>query len=89
MLPPHTHISAEHIHGSSTLGSMSRWGLLFIGQLCHSLVFLLAKITVTIAGPINVRGYSVKAKIYGVLYNQSSFIALDETSSYWSALKSS
>ena len=30
-----------------------------------------------------------KAKIYGVLYNQSSSIAFDETSSYWSALKSS
>ena len=31
----------------------------------------------------------VKAKIYGVLYNQASSIAFDETSSYWSALKSS
>ena len=30
-----------------------------------------------------------KAKIYGVLYKQSSSIAFDETSSYWSALKSS
>ena len=30
-----------------------------------------------------------KAKIYGVLYNQASSIAFDETSSYWSALKSS
>ena len=33
--------------------------------------------------------YAVKAKIYGVLYNQASSIAIDETSSYWSALKSS
>ena len=32
---------------------------------------------------------AVKAKIYGVLYRQSSSIAFDETSSYWSALKSS
>ena len=33
--------------------------------------------------------FAVKAKIYGVLYNQVSSIAFDETSSYWSALKSS
>ena len=33
--------------------------------------------------------FAVKAKIYGVLYNQASLIAFDETSSYWSALKSS
>ena len=33
--------------------------------------------------------FAVKAKIYGVLYKQSSSIAFDETSSYWSALKSS
>ena len=33
--------------------------------------------------------FTVKAKIYGVLYNQSISIAFDETSSYWSALKSS
>ena len=39
-----------------------------------------------IARPVNV---AVKAKIYGVLYNQASSIAFDETSSYWSALKSS
>ena len=32
---------------------------------------------------------AVKAKIYGVLYKQSSYFAFDETSSYWSALKSS
>ena len=32
---------------------------------------------------------AAKAKIYGVLYNQASSIAFDETSSYWSALKSS
>ena len=32
---------------------------------------------------------AVKAKIYGVFYKQSSSIAFDETSSYWSALKSS
>ena len=30
---------------------------------------------------------AVMAKIYGVLYKQSSSIAFDETSSYWSALK--
>ena len=33
--------------------------------------------------------FAVKAKIYGVLYNQASSIAFDETSSYWSTLKSS
>ena len=32
---------------------------------------------------------AVRAKIYGVLYNQASSIAFDETSSYWSALKRS
>ena len=32
---------------------------------------------------------AVKTKIYGVLYKQFSSIAFDETSSYWSALKSS
>ena len=32
---------------------------------------------------------AVKAKIYGVLYKQSSSIAFDETSSYWSAPKTS
>ena len=31
----------------------------------------------------------VKAKMNGVLYNQSSYITFDETSSYWSAPKSS
>ena len=39
-----------------------------------------------IARPVNVR---LKAKIYGVLYKQSSSIAFDETSSYWSAPKTS
>ena len=29
------------------------------------------------------------AKIYGVLYNQPSSVAFDETSSYWSMPKSS
>ena len=29
--------------------------------------------------------FAVRAKIYGVLYNQASSIAFDETSSYWSA----
>ena len=33
--------------------------------------------------------FAVKAKIYGVLYNQASSVAFDETSSYWSALESS
>ena len=32
---------------------------------------------------------AVKANIYGLLYKQSSSVAFDETSSYWSALKSS
>ena len=29
--------------------------------------------------------FAVRAKIYGVLYNQASSIAFDETSSYWPA----
>ena len=33
--------------------------------------------------------FAVKAKIYGVLYKQSSSSAFDETSSYWSAPKNS
>ena len=33
--------------------------------------------------------FAVKAKIYGALYKQSSSIAFDETSSYWSAPKNS
>ena len=33
--------------------------------------------------------FAVKAKIYGVLYNPSSSIAFDETSTYWSAPNSS
>ena len=32
---------------------------------------------------------AVNAKIYGVIYNQSSSIAFDETSSHWSTQKSS
>ena len=32
---------------------------------------------------------SVRAKLYGVLYNRASSIAFDETSGYWSALKRS
>lgn len=39
-----------------------------------------------IARPINV---AIKAKIYGILHNQSSSIAFDETFSYCSAPKSS
>ena len=33
--------------------------------------------------------FAVKAKIYWVLYKQSSSIAFDETSSYWLAPKNS
>ena len=33
--------------------------------------------------------FAVNAKIYGVLYNQSSSIVFAETSSYWSAPKGS
>ena len=32
--------------------------------------------------------FAVMAKIYGVIYSQSSSIAFDQTSSYWSAPKS-
>ena len=38
---------------------------------------------------IHVFIYYYKAKIYGVIYNQSSSIAFDKRSSYWSAPKSS
>ena len=31
--------------------------------------------------------FAVKVKIYGVLYKQSSSIAYDETSTFWSAPK--
>ena len=31
--------------------------------------------------------FAVKTKIYGVLYKQSSSVAFDETSSYWSEPK--
>ena len=33
--------------------------------------------------------FAIKAKIYGVIYKQSSSIAFDETSSYWSVPKNS
>ena len=33
--------------------------------------------------------FDIKAKIYGVLYKQSSSMAFDETSSYWSVPKTS
>ena len=33
--------------------------------------------------------FAVKAKIYGVLYKQSSSIAFDETSTYWLTPKNS
>ena len=33
--------------------------------------------------------FAVKAKFYGVIYNQSYSFAFDETSSYWSAPKRS
>ena len=33
--------------------------------------------------------FAIKAKVYGVIYKQSSSIAFDETFSYWLALKSS
>ena len=32
--------------------------------------------------------FTLKAKIYGMIYNLSRYIAFSETSSYWSALKS-
>ena len=39
-----------------------------------------ANFLITLHGPSM---FAVKAKIYGVLYNQASSIAFDETSSYW------
>ena len=48
-------------------------------SVCCSINFLM-----TLHGPSM---FAVRAKIYGVLYNQASSIVFDETSSYWSALK--
>ena len=39
------------------------------------------KIFIMLHGPTM---FAVRAKIYGVLYNQASSIAFDETTSYWS-----
>ena len=44
------------------------------------------RLYLSLQGPLM---FAVKATIYGVIYNQSSSIAFDETSSYWSAPKSS
>ena len=49
-------------------------------------LFLIMSDFFTLHGPSI---FAVKAKLYGVLYNQASSIAFDETYSYWSALKSS
>ena len=57
---------------------------------CKEPWFILASLTSS--GSILLHGpsmFAVKAKIYGVLCKQYSSIAFDETSSYWSALKSS
>ena len=45
--------------------------------------------TIILGGPSNYTTvtFAVKAKIYDVIYSQSSSIAFDETSSYWSAQK--
>ena len=51
-------------------------------QICSVRLILLLKLH----GPSML---AVKAKIYGVLYKPSSSIDFDETSSYWSALKTS
>ena len=56
-------------------------------RICYSGLkweFTLPKLSQVLHGPSM---FIVKAKIYGVLFNQSSSIAFDETSSYWSAPK--
>ena len=48
------------------------------------------KFAISCKGRIILHGpsmFAVKAKIYGLVYNQSSSIAFDETSSYWSTPK--
>ena len=53
-------------------------------------VFQIRKVNRDFLGLLNSPSMlAVKAKIHGVLYKQSSSIAFDETSSYWSVLKSS
>ena len=71
----------------------SKWQRIFV----TSLTFLLDQATpanndISVVTKRKLHGlsmFAVKAKIYGVLYNQASSIAFDETSSYCSALKSS
>ena len=65
-------------------------------QLCRSNseypmeVKVVVHLVISVAGKLHGPSmFAVKAKIYGVIYNQASSIAFDETSSYWSALKSS
>ena len=60
-------------------------------QITYTLFFVLLSLiygqrTILLHGPSML---AIEAKIYGVLYKQYSSIAFDETSSYWSALKSS
>ena len=62
-----------------TYMSIEKWILFW----SHS---LFQTITCILHGPSM---FAVRAKIYGVLYNQASSVAFDETSSYWSALKRS
>ena len=63
-----------------------RWWQKKLATADKSKKLMLSKLRTKLHGPIM---FAVKAKIYGVLYNQSSSIAFDETSSYWSAPKSS
>ena len=60
----------------------SVWRILTIGGIKHFRIPL----QLILHGPSM---FTVRANIYGVLYNQASSVAFDETSSYWSALKRS
>ena len=56
------------------------------------MIFITCKIAMNNSNIPKLHGpsmFAVKAKIYGVLYKQSSSSAFDETSSYWSAPKNS
>ena len=52
-------------------------------KICKQIVTVLIKFEIGLAGYV-----FTLLKIYGVLYNQSSSIAFDGISSYWSAPKS-
>ena len=75
----------KRLNSHISINDQSQGSILLHGP---SMLAVKAKIQASILlhGPSKL---AVKAKNYGVIYNQASSIAFDETSSYWSALKSS